>query len=140
MHLDVGLEIADEISGTDQHSRCALGYIQSLRTCAPGIDSQDTVETGSSGVKNGLVPPLSTPKKTPVLVARRALIHTAEGSAWRARSARGQAGTALPTPEITGSIPLSATAGKVALVRSTTALSGTRPTTNVVDFVGYQQP
>jgi predicted extracellular nuclease len=45
--------------------------------------------------------------------------------------------TALPTPDATGTIALSATAGKVALVSATTALSGTCPTTNVVDLVGF---
>ena len=45
--------------------------------------------------------------------------------------------TSLPTPDATGTINLAATAGKVALVSSTTALSGACPTTNVVDEVGY---
>lgn len=43
------------------------------------------------------------------------------------------------TPDVTGTINLSATAGKVALVSNQTALSGSDPTGNpaVVDFVGY---
>ncbi len=46
----------------------------------------------------------------------------------------------LPTPDVTGTIAMSATAAKVALVNTTTALSGqiangTGPT--IVDFVGY---
>jgi DNA/RNA endonuclease G (NUC1) len=48
--------------------------------------------------------------------------------------------TPLPTPNATGSISMSGTAGKVALVNSTTALSGTGcPTmpSSVVDYVGY---
>jgi predicted extracellular nuclease len=45
--------------------------------------------------------------------------------------------TALPTPDATGTIAMSATAGKVALVSATTALSGTCPTTNLVDLVGF---
>jgi uncharacterized protein len=47
--------------------------------------------------------------------------------------------TPLPPPDVTGSIPMSATAGKVALVSTTTALVGTCPIggANVVDFVGY---
>ncbi|MCL5030344.1 MAG: lamin tail domain-containing protein [Bacteroidetes bacterium] len=52
----------------------------------------------------------------------------------------GTGGSAdLPTPNISGSIAMSATAGKVALVNSTTALSGTNAVTDpsVVDFVGY---
>src|SRR5205814_10628619 len=43
----------------------------------------------------------------------------------------------LPTPDATGTRTMSATAGKVALVSTTTLLSGACPTTNVVDFVGY---
>ncbi len=49
----------------------------------------------------------------------------------------GAGGTVdLPTPDMTGTLALSATAGKVALVRSTTALSGAAPTTaeDIVSF------
>lgn len=55
------------------------------------------------------------------------------------REAQGSGGTAdLPTPDVTGSIAMSGTAGKVALVSDTTALSGTCPTGGaIVDFVGY---
>ena len=46
--------------------------------------------------------------------------------------------TPLPTPDVAGSINMSATTGKVALVSSSVALSGTCPTGGaVVDFVGY---
>jgi len=46
--------------------------------------------------------------------------------------------TALPTPDATGSINMSATAGKVALVQNTTALTGACPTgTAIVDFLGF---
>lgn len=46
---------------------------------------------------------------------------------------------ALPAPDITGTTAMSATAGKVALVNNTVALTGTCPLTNaaVVDFVGF---
>jgi hypothetical protein len=44
----------------------------------------------------------------------------------------------LPTPDTTGTIAMSATAGKVALVSSTTALTGACPTgAPIVDLVGY---
>jgi uncharacterized protein (TIGR03437 family) len=50
----------------------------------------------------------------------------------------GTNGASLPTPDATGSISLAAGSGKVALVRSITALSGTCPSdANIVDFVGY---
>jgi hypothetical protein len=45
---------------------------------------------------------------------------------------------ALPTPDVTGTIAMSATAAKVALVSTTTPLSGTCPTGgNIIDLVGY---
>jgi predicted extracellular nuclease len=53
------------------------------------------------------------------------------------QSAGANPGTALPTPDATGSISMAAGNGKVALVSSTTALSGACPTEGVIDFVGY---
>ncbi|HKP51476.1 MAG TPA: lamin tail domain-containing protein [Chloroflexia bacterium] len=50
----------------------------------------------------------------------------------------GANGNPLPTPDATGTIAMSATAGKIALVNSITLLTGTCPLgANVVDFVGY---
>ena len=47
-------------------------------------------------------------------------------------------GSLLPTPEITGTIAMSATAGKVALVNNNTLLAGSCPTgASIIDFVGY---
>src|SRR3954449_3668320 len=54
-----------------------------------------------------------------------------------AESAGANGVSVLPTPDATGTIAMSATAAKVALVSSTTALTGACPTTNVVDVVGY---
>lgn len=53
--------------------------------------------------------------------------------------ARGTGGSAaLPTPDATGGVNLSATSGKVALVNSSNPLTGPSPSgTQVVDFVGY---
>ena len=46
--------------------------------------------------------------------------------------------TALPTPDATGTIAMSASAGKIALVSSTTALSGATPTSaSIVDLIGF---
>ncbi|HZF09807.1 MAG TPA: ExeM/NucH family extracellular endonuclease [Thermoanaerobaculia bacterium] len=46
--------------------------------------------------------------------------------------------SSLPTPEVTGAIAMSATAAKVALVNTTTALAGACPASaSIVDFVGY---
>lgn len=51
----------------------------------------------------------------------------------------GATGIALPTVDATGTSNMSGTAGKVALVNSTTALSGTTACSNasVVDVIGY---
>ena len=50
----------------------------------------------------------------------------------------GSNGVALPTPDAVGTIAMAATAGKVALIKTTTPLSGTCPNDpNVVDLVGY---
>ncbi len=62
----------------------------------------------------------------------------APGQYYLVQQAQGSGGTtALPTPDATGNIALSATAGKVALVNTTTALTGACPTAGVVDFVGF---
>ncbi len=54
-------------------------------------------------------------------------------------AAGGGGTTNLPTPDFSASSPNpSATAGKIALVNNTTALSGVCPTgVNIIDFVGY---
>jgi predicted extracellular nuclease len=62
------------------------------------------------------------------------------GQYYLVQAAAGTGGTtALPTPDATGSLALSGTVGKVALVSSTTALAptATATSTNVVDFVGF---
>jgi uncharacterized protein (TIGR03437 family) len=60
------------------------------------------------------------------------------GQYYLVQEAGGATGSALPTADVTGSINLAATAGKVALVRSIVALSGSCPSDpNIVDFVGY---
>jgi predicted extracellular nuclease len=48
----------------------------------------------------------------------------------------GAAGSALPTPDATGAIAMASSAGKVALVASATALTGTCPG-GLVDLAGY---
>ncbi|HEV2733963.1 MAG TPA: lamin tail domain-containing protein, partial [Longimicrobiaceae bacterium] len=59
------------------------------------------------------------------------------GGYYLVQQAAGTGGTAsLPTPDATGSLAMSGTAGKVALSRTTVALSGTCPV-GVVDQVSY---
>jgi hypothetical protein len=53
-------------------------------------------------------------------------------------SSGGSSGVVLPAPDATGTIAMAAGSGKVALVKSSTALSGTCPgDPNIVDLVGY---
>ncbi|HEX2092168.1 MAG TPA: DNA/RNA non-specific endonuclease [Longimicrobiaceae bacterium] len=61
------------------------------------------------------------------------------GGYYLVQEAAGTGGTtSLPTPDATGNIPMSATAGKVWLVKQTTALSGTCPAgSTVVDQVSF---
>jgi len=61
------------------------------------------------------------------------------GQYFLVQQAQGLGGTQdLPSPDVVGAVSLSATAGKVALVSTTTALSGTCPLdASVVDLVGY---
>jgi predicted extracellular nuclease len=61
------------------------------------------------------------------------------GQHYLVQEAQGAGGTLnLPPPDAIGTIAMSATAGKVALVNSTTALAGACPTgASILDFVGY---
>jgi hypothetical protein len=53
-------------------------------------------------------------------------------------SSGGAAGSPLPTPDATGTIVMAAGAGKVALLNTTTALSGACPASaSIIDLVGY---
>jgi len=63
----------------------------------------------------------------------------APGQYFLIQESQGAGGTTnLPTPNATGNIAMSATAGKVALVSNTVALSGGCPVGGaIVDFVGY---
>src|SRR5205085_558702 len=60
------------------------------------------------------------------------------GQYFLVQESQGAGGTsALPMPDATGTLALSASAGKVALVSATTALSGACPTTGVIDLLGF---
>jgi hypothetical protein len=63
----------------------------------------------------------------------------APGHYYLVQEAQGSGGSSnLPSPDASGSISMSATAGKVALVNSTTALAGSCPLgASIIDFVGY---
>jgi uncharacterized protein len=61
------------------------------------------------------------------------------GQYYLVQQAQGAGGTAnLPTPDATGTVAMSATGGKVALVSNTTTLTGSSPTGGaLVDLVGW---
>ena len=61
------------------------------------------------------------------------------GQYYLIQQAQGTGGTVnLPTPDATGTIPMSATAGKVVLISNQTTIGAIScPTTDVVDIVGY---
>jgi hypothetical protein len=62
----------------------------------------------------------------------------APGQYFLIQEAPGAGGTVDLDPDATGTIPMGATAGKVALVSNTTVLTGGCPTgANIIDFVGY---
>jgi Big-like domain-containing protein/lamin tail-like protein len=63
----------------------------------------------------------------------------APGGYYLVQEAAGAGGTtSLPPPDATGGINMSATAGKVAVLNSTTALTGACPTiASIIDLVGY---
>jgi hypothetical protein len=53
-------------------------------------------------------------------------------------SSGGSNGVVLPSPDATGTIAMAASSGKVALVKNSTALTGTCPNDpNIVDLLGY---
>ena len=111
---------------------------------------------GNSGAtyKNDFIE-LYNPTSSPISLVGWSVQYTsAAGTTWQvtnlsgsiaARSyyliqeAAGSGGTAsLPGPDATGTINMAGTAGKVALVNSTTALSGSCPSSaSIVDLVGF---
>jgi uncharacterized protein len=66
-----------------------------------------------------------------------ASVTLAAGQYYLVHEAAGSGGTDALTPDTAGTIAMSATAGKVALVNTTTALAGGKPVDNVVDLVGF---
>ncbi|PYS74292.1 MAG: hypothetical protein DMF69_02180 [Acidobacteria bacterium] len=62
----------------------------------------------------------------------------APGQYYLVQEAGGATGSLLPPPEVSGTIALAATAGKVALVKNASQLTGACPvSTNIADLVGY---
>lgn len=87
-----------------------------------GWSVQYATATGTSWSVTGLTPVSLAP-------GQYYLIQEATG---------GNSGLSLPAPDISGNIAMAATAGKVALVNTTAALTGACPSNNtIVDLVGY---
>ncbi len=112
---------------------------------------------GNSGAtyKNDFIE-LFNPTLSPIIISGWSVQYaSATGSSWAVtilsndtipaggyyliQEVAGSGGTVnLPIPDATGTIAMSATGGKVALVNSTTALTGQCPTGGmIVDFVGF---
>ncbi|MEO8804090.1 MAG: lamin tail domain-containing protein [Rudaea sp.] len=93
-----------------------------------GWSVQYTSSAGTAWLTTNLTPSLTVPGGM-LQPGQYFLIQGASG---------GAVGAALPTADATGTLNLSGTKGKVALVSSTTALSGNCATgASVQDFVGY---
>ena len=87
-----------------------------------GLAVQYASATGSASWLVTTLPDVSVPPGGYFLIEE----HAGSGSA-----------AALPTPDATGNIDMSATAGKVALTPSTVALNGACPLGSTIDLVGY---
>jgi predicted extracellular nuclease len=132
---------------------CVAGFAQ---TSNHVVISQVYGGGGNSGATytNDFIE-LFNPTPTPLSLAGYSVQYgSASGSTWQVttlpsvtlqpgqyflvQESQGAGGTTpLPTPDATGTLALSATAGKVALSNGTTALSGSCPTTGVIDLLGF---
>jgi len=102
-------------------------------------DYIELLNTGESAVtlNNWSVQYASSAGTTWQVTKLPASVTLAAGQYYLVHEALGSGGTDALAPDTAGTIAMSATAGKVALVSSTTALAGGRPVDNVVDFVGF---
>jgi hypothetical protein len=142
-------------------SRCcglllAVALLFQVRSGAQVVISQVYGGGGNSGAlyRNDFIELFNRGSATVDLSGWTAQYASAAGSTWQMTSlegriasqayyliqeAQGAGGSLeLPVPDALGSIALSATSGKVALVANVAALSGTCPAGgDIVDFVGY---
>lgn len=85
--------------------------------------------TGATGTSFNIIATLTDPPSGSLAPGQYYLVTLGSG---------GAAGVLLPTADASGTASISATAGKVALVNNSTALSVPCPTGgNIVDFIGY---
>jgi predicted extracellular nuclease len=105
--------------------------------------TNDFIEIFNSGNQtvnlSGWSVQVATATGTTWTVTNLTAVSLAPGQYYLIQEGAGAGGTtALPTPDASGSIAMSATASKVALVNTTVALSGACPTgATIIDFVGY---
>ena len=154
----VALRVTDSCSkpSYQQAITTASVTINPSSTPAKVVISQVYGGGGNSGstFKNDFIELFNAGGTSQVLTGWSVQYASAAGSTWSVTSisgsipsggyylikeAAGSGGTTeLPTPDAIGTIPMGATAGKVALVNSTTTLSGTCPSgSSIQDFVGY---
>lgn len=123
-----GQVVVSEVYGGGGNSGATLthDFIELYNRTGSAIDLTGwSVQYGSATGSTWQVTPLSGS----IPAGRNYLVQEAQGAGGT---------TPLPTPDATGTIPMSATAGKVALVSTTTALTGSCPTGAAIsDFVGY---
>jgi len=157
----VAAQVTDQ-DANDPPDAMGADYVFGFTTVAAGATPGDVVVSevygggGNSGatLKNDFIE-LYNRTGSPISLAGWTVQYaSAAGTSWSAtalngtippdrnylvKEAAGAGGTLdLPGPNATGTIAMSATAGKVALVSSTTALAGSCPTGSpIVDFVGY---
>ncbi len=132
---------------------CCLGLMTALQLPAQVVISQVYGGGGNSGatLRNDFIELFNPGTVAVDLTGWSVQYASASGTAWQVttlsgtiqpgqyflvQEAAGTGGTvSLPTPDATGSIAMSGTSGKVALVNSVTALSGACPA--AADLVGY---
>ena len=151
--LFVACVSADRISGLKPHDNAALD----IGTTSSGVViSQVYGGGGNSGatLKNDFIE-LHNTTATPISINGWSVQYASStGSSWTNKTnltgtiapggyfliqeSAGAGGTVDLVPDLTGSINLSGTSGKVALVKSTTVLTGTCPVSgDIADFVGF---
>ncbi len=87
---------------------------------------------------NGMSVQYASSTGTTWLVTNLGNVTLQPGQYYLVQEATGAGGTTnLPTPDAVGTIAMSGSTGKVALVSSASALTGACPTTNVVDLIGF---
>lgn len=147
--LAIVIAVAVAITETVPHLGAASSTIVISQVYGGGGNSGATLKNdfielfnrGTSSVSlGGMSVQYASAAGTSWQVTALSAVTLAPGQYYLVQEAVGTGGTVnLPTPDATGNIAMSATAGKVALVSTTTQLSGACPA-GVVDLIGYNSP